>query len=55
VATTVYQDIATLIRQELSPQQTVDYVMRHKKLPLHRETESIESEFLISIDYNTYD
>ncbi len=30
--------IETLIRQELSPQQVVDYLRRHKKLSLHHET-----------------
>lgn len=30
--------IETLIRQELSPQQAVDYLRRHKKLSLHHET-----------------
>lgn len=30
--------IKTLIRQELSPQQVVDYLIRHKKLSLHHET-----------------
>ena len=38
VTATVYQDIETLIRQELSPQQIVDYFARHKKLSLHHET-----------------
>jgi IS30 family transposase len=37
VTATVYQDIETLIRQELSPQQIVDYFARHKKLSLHHE------------------
>ena len=31
VTATVYQDIEILIRQELSPQQIVDYFARHKK------------------------
>lgn len=30
--------VVTLIRQELSPQQVVDYLKRHKKLSLHHET-----------------
>ncbi|MCU7908853.1 MAG: IS30 family transposase [Candidatus Thiodiazotropha sp. (ex Lucinoma aequizonata)] len=30
--------IETLIRQELSPQQVVDYLKRHKRLFLHHET-----------------
>ncbi|MCU7895700.1 MAG: IS30 family transposase, partial [Candidatus Thiodiazotropha sp. (ex Lucinoma aequizonata)] len=30
--------IETLIRQELSPQQVVDYLKRHKRLSLHHET-----------------
>jgi len=30
--------INTLIRQELSPQQVVDYLQRHKNLSLHHET-----------------
>jgi IS30 family transposase len=30
--------IKDLIRQELSPQQVVDYLLRHKKLSLHHET-----------------
>lgn len=30
--------IKTLIRQELSPQQVVDYLRRHKKVSLHHET-----------------
>ncbi len=30
--------IIDLIRQELSPQQVVDYLLRHKKLSLHHET-----------------
>ena len=30
--------IATLIRQELSPRQVVDYLARHKHLSLHHET-----------------
>lgn len=30
--------IETLIRQELSPQQVVDYLKRHKKVSLHHET-----------------
>ena len=30
--------ITDLIRQELSPQQVVDYLLRHKKLSLHHET-----------------
>jgi IS30 family transposase len=38
VTATVYQDIETLIRQELSSQQIVDYFARHKKLSLHHET-----------------
>jgi IS30 family transposase len=38
VTATVYQDIETLIRQELSPQQIVDYFARHKKLSLHHVT-----------------
>jgi IS30 family transposase len=38
VTATVYQDIEILIRQELSPQQIVDYFARHKKLSLHHET-----------------
>jgi IS30 family transposase len=38
VTATVYQDIETLIRQELGPQQIVDYFARHKKLSLHHET-----------------
>ena len=38
VTTTVYQDIETLIRPELSPQQIVDYFARHNKLSLHHET-----------------
>ena len=37
VTATVYQNIETLIRQELSPQQIVDYFARHKKLSLHHE------------------
>jgi IS30 family transposase len=38
VTTTVYQGIGTPIRQELSPQQIVDYFARHNKLSLHLET-----------------
>ncbi len=30
--------IETLLRQELSPQQVVDYLQRHKQLSLHHET-----------------
>ncbi|MCU7913599.1 MAG: hypothetical protein KZQ63_17535 [Candidatus Thiodiazotropha sp. (ex Lucinoma aequizonata)] len=30
--------IETLIRQEFSPQQVVDYLKRHKRLSLHHET-----------------
>jgi IS30 family transposase len=30
--------IVKLLRQELSPQQVVDYIRRHKKLSLHHET-----------------
>ncbi|MCU7895389.1 MAG: IS30 family transposase [Candidatus Thiodiazotropha sp. (ex Lucinoma aequizonata)] len=30
--------IETLIRQELNPQQVVDYLKRHKRLSLHHET-----------------
>lgn len=30
--------IETLLRQELSPQQVVDYLRRHRKLSLHHET-----------------
>jgi len=30
--------IETLIRQELSPQQVVEYLMAHKKFSLHHET-----------------
>jgi len=30
--------IVNLLRQELSPQQVVDYLRRHKKLSLHHET-----------------
>jgi len=30
--------VETLIRQELSPQQSVDYLVEHKKLSLHHET-----------------
>jgi IS30 family transposase len=35
---TVYEWIAQLIRQELSPQQVSDYLRRHKGISLHHET-----------------
>lgn len=38
VTANVRSAIETLIRQELSPQQTVDYLARHKGLSLHHET-----------------
>ena len=38
VTTEVRGWIATLIRQELSPEQVVDYLARHKHLSLHHET-----------------
>ena len=38
ITTEVRGWIATLIRQELSPEQVVDYLARHKHLSLHHET-----------------
>lgn len=34
----VYEQIVRLVRQELSPQQVVDYLKRHKQVSLHHET-----------------
>lgn len=34
----VQRDLARLIRQELSPQQAVDYLRRHRRVSLHPET-----------------
>ncbi len=38
VTNKVQELIEVLLRQELSPQQVVDYLKRHKKLSLHHET-----------------
>ena len=38
VTAQVRQWITTLLRQELSPEQVVDYLRRHRKLSLHHET-----------------